>query len=72
MIYYKKELDDMGKWAEECNIAILDSMQYFMNEADQNMSGIDRDIVDRITDNIRKFKQHCNCYDINKLTTKRR
>lgn len=45
MKYYKKELDDMGKFVNECNIAILDSVEYFMDEADANMSGISRDVV---------------------------
>ena len=70
MKYYKKELDDMNKWVKECNISILDNMQNFMNEANKNMTGIDKDVVDRVAYYIRKFKENCNCYQVKMLTTK--
>lgn len=72
MEYYKRELDDMDKWVKECNIAILDSAEYFMDEADARMTGISTDVANRVKDNIKKFKQNCNCYDVNKLTVKKK
>jgi len=72
MKYYKKELDDMDKWVDECNITILDGVEYFMGETNAHMSGISTDVVNRVKDDIKRFKQKCNCYNVNKLTVTRR
>ena len=59
--YYEDELNSMKRRVKECDSRILRSIEYFMDEANAHMSGIDPEIGKHVKDNIREFMANCTC-----------
>ena len=59
--YYKDELNAMERRAKECDSRILKSIEYFMDESNAHMAGIDPEIGKHVKDHIRQFMSNCTC-----------
>lgn len=59
--YYKRVIREMETRVDECNPDTLKSLLYFLKEANDNMSGLDRSVVDRIENVVYKFRNKCKC-----------
>ncbi len=62
MQYYKKILKEMDSYINWCDPRALKSMLYFLKEANNNSSGIDKEIVDILENKIASFRNNCDCY----------
>ncbi len=60
--YYESELKRMADSVKACNIIeMLDLTDFFIAESNSHMTGIDKEVQDRIMYHTRKFKQDCGC-----------
>lgn len=59
--YYSTDLVKLKKRVEECDIDILDSIEFFLKEANAYTSGIPIDIEKEVRWEIDKFKRNCMC-----------
>jgi hypothetical protein len=60
--YYENELKRMADSIKACNIIeMLDITDFFIAESNAQMTGIDKEVQDRIMYYTRKFKQDCGC-----------
>ena len=62
LVYYESELKRMADSVKACNIIeMLDLADFFIAESNTHMTGIDKEVQDRIMHYTRKFKQDCGC-----------
>lgn len=59
--YYSTDLVKLKKRVEECDINTLDSIEFFLKEANAYTSGIPIDIEKDVRWEIDKFKRNCMC-----------
>jgi hypothetical protein len=59
--YYSEDLVQLKKRVQECNIDTLDSIEFFLKEANAYTSGIPIDIEKDVRWEINKFKRNCMC-----------
>lgn len=57
--YYAEDLEKLKNRVDKCNIEVLDSLEFFMEEANAYMQGISNDIIKEIKEEIKKFKKNC-------------
>lgn len=57
--YYLIDLAKLKKRVEECNIDALDSLEFFLKEANAYTAGIPIDIEKEVRWEIDKFKRNC-------------
>jgi len=61
--YYSTDLVKLQKRVEECDIEVLDSVEFFLKEANAYTSGIPIDIEKEVRWEIDKFKRKCTCFN---------
>jgi hypothetical protein len=61
MKYYKEDLDKLTKRVNDCSTDTLDSIEFFLLEADAHMQGISDNIKEKIRNEINRFKKDCKC-----------
>lgn len=57
--YYSTDLVTLKKRVEECDIGALDSIEFFLKEANAYATGIPIDIEKEVRWEIYKFKRNC-------------
>ena len=57
--YYSTDLVELKKRVEECDINTVDSIEFFLKEANAYTAGIPVDIEKEVRWNIDKFKRNC-------------
>lgn len=57
--YYKDDLERLRNRVNKCDIDILDSLYFFMNEADTYPSGLPEIVTTNIENEIKTFKKYC-------------
>ena len=57
--YYSIELEKLKKNVDECNVNALDSIDFFLKEANTYDKGIPLDIEKEVRWEIDKFKRNC-------------
>jgi hypothetical protein len=61
---YKKELYKLQNRVDKCSIDVIDSLLYFLKEADSNMAGLERELMNDINFMTNTFKTTCNCSEM--------
>ena len=59
--YYAEDLEKLRNRVNKCNSDTLDSLVYFLEEANAYTQGISDDIIKEIKDEVKKFKKDCRC-----------
>ena len=59
--YYAEDLEKLKNRVNKCDTQTLDSLVFFMQEADAHMAGISSDIVEEIKDEVKRYKKDCFC-----------
>lgn len=59
--YYAEDLEKLRDRVDKCNSDTLDSLVYFLEEANAHMTGVSDDIIKEIKDEVKKFKKDCRC-----------
>lgn len=59
--YYAEDLEKLRKRVDKCSLETLDSLEFFLKEADAHMAGISDDIMKEIHSEIDTFKKLCHC-----------
>lgn len=59
--YYAEDLKKLKGDVDKCSIDILNSLEYFLEEANAYSTGIPIDIENEVKSQIRRFKKDCTC-----------
>lgn len=59
--YYGHELHELKEQAEDCDRDIVKSLLFFLKEANGNMNGLDKDMVNEIETITKQFNKNCSC-----------
>ena len=59
--YYTEDLEKLRNRVSKCSTQVLDSLEFFLEEANTYSAGISDDIVNKIKDDVKKFKKNCMC-----------
>ncbi len=59
--YYGRELDVLKIRVNNCDINALDSIDFFLREANTHTTGISEDVEKQIRKEINRFKKDCIC-----------
>ena len=59
--YYKKDLDLLKERSSKCNEELINSLLFFLGEANTHTTGISQDIEKEIRDISLEFKKKCSC-----------
>ena len=59
--YYKEELAKMKSTAINCNKDFLNYVEFFMDDANVHMAGIDPEVHNEVKSYIRRFRENCYC-----------
>ena len=59
--YYSTDLAKLKERVEQCDIDTLDSIEFFLKEANAYTSGIPIDVEKEVRWKIDKFKRNCIC-----------
>ena len=59
--YYAKDLEKLRNRVNKCDTQTLDSLIFFLQEADAHMAGISSDIVEDIKYEVSRYKTDCLC-----------
>jgi hemerythrin-like domain-containing protein len=61
MEYYSKELKELKKRVSNCDTRTLDSIEFFLTQANTRMAGISRDVEKEVQNEMHRFTNKCNC-----------
>ncbi len=59
--YYAKDLKLLKERVAKCDEGIINSLLFFLTEANTRMSGINQDLEKEIRDEALEFKKKCSC-----------
>lgn len=59
--YYAEDLEKLKQRVNKCSFDVLDSLEFFLGEANAYGAGISDDIVKEINNEIKTFKKNCRC-----------
>jgi len=59
--YYTDDLKKLKERVSKCDIDTLDSIEFFLGEANAYTAGITADIEKEVRDEIKIFKKYCSC-----------
>lgn len=59
--YYSTDIVKLKKRVEECDIEAIDSIEFFLKEANAYTSGVPMEIEKYVHFEIDKFKRNCIC-----------
>ncbi len=59
--YYAKDLKLLKERVTKCDEGIINSLLFFLTEANTRMSGINQDLEKEIRDEALEFKKKCSC-----------
>lgn len=60
--YYAKDLNVLRERVRHCSRDVLNSLVFFMEEANKHATGISDDVVKEIKDEVAKFRKNdCDC-----------
>lgn len=59
--FYIEDLQKLRNRIDKCSNETLDSLVFFMEEANAYVQGISEDIIKEIKDEVKKFKKDCRC-----------
>lgn len=60
--YYKDELKKLNENIDKCNTDFLNSIEYFLEEANSHTTGIPTDIENIVKKQMRSFRYNCTCH----------
>ncbi len=61
--YYDDDMKKLKENVNNCDKDILNSLEYFLEEANSYTSGIPIEIENEIKTQIHKFRENCKCLD---------
>lgn len=61
MEYYSKELKELKKRVSNCDIRTLDSVEFFLTQANMYTSGISVEVEKEVRNEMHRFANKCNC-----------
>ncbi len=59
--YYAEDIKLLKERVAKCDENIINSLLFFLREANTQMSGIDQDLEREIRDEALEFKKNCSC-----------
>lgn len=59
--YYNKVLIELKERVDKCDINIVNSLTFFMKEANAYTTGIPTDVEKQVIDEANRFKRDCKC-----------
>ena len=59
--YYTEDISKLRQRVDNCNIDVLDSIEFFLGEANAYTTGISDDIVKQINEEVKRYKKYCRC-----------
>jgi hypothetical protein len=59
--YYAKDIKLLKERVAKCDENIINSLLFFLTEANTHMSGINQDLEKEIRDEALEFKKKCSC-----------
>lgn len=59
--YYTEDIKLLKRRVAKCDEGIINSLLFFLAEANTHMSGINQDIEKEIRDEALEFKKKCSC-----------
>lgn len=59
--YYAEDIKKLVDRVNKCNVQILDSLVFFMQEADAHMTGLSDDVMTNIKYEVDRYKKDCRC-----------
>lgn len=61
MEYYAEDIKKLIDRVNKCDVRTLDSLVFFMQEADTHMAGISDDVMTNIKYEVNRYKKDCRC-----------